>query len=318
MPRFLLAIPDNGAHTMSEPVGEPEAAADASTPAPFDPNEIIAELDRAHGRLPRPAIGAAREHRDVMVPLLIKAIQDATAKVRKGEKVEGNAHFFALFMLTEFRAKEALPAILEAISLPGEGPSDLFADAITTALAGILATLSDDPLTLADSLLRNRDLYEYVRWEAAQMYLHLVRSGRLSRAEAVEHLREHLRHTLDEAADDPIAPLRRAMRASSGTWKTLRSSMTRSRSWRRGRAFRAGPRPGDRRPRCPARFPRAATRSLELRPPIPPRRLRRVFKRPQASASAATTPAPAEAGRSTRSAVWTRMSAESSKRNDRC
>ncbi len=187
---------DKGVDTMSEAVPEQVGTAEAAVP-PFDPERIIAELNGAHRRLPEAAIREAREHRDVMVPRLTQAIRDAMAKVRARDEMDGNAHFFALFLLAEFRAREALPTIMEAVSLPGEGPFELFEDAITTVLAGILATLSDDPLALIDGLIRNGDLNEYVRWEAAQAYMHLVRSGRLPREEAVELLRRHLRRELD-------------------------------------------------------------------------------------------------------------------------
>lgn len=176
-------------------VQEQPATIDAA--APFDPEKIMAELDSACGVLPEAAIREARAHRDVMVPRLIQEIREATAKIRSGQKVEGMAHFFALFMLTEFGAKEALPAIIEAVSLPGEGPFDLFEDAITECLAGILVKLSDDPIPLLDGLIQNQQLNEFVRWEGAQGYAHLVRNGRLSREQAVEHLREHLRREMD-------------------------------------------------------------------------------------------------------------------------
>ncbi|MFI5381502.1 MAG: DUF1186 domain-containing protein [Tepidisphaerales bacterium] len=197
---------DKGVRTMSETVPEPAGAAEAAVP--FDPERIIAELNSGRRHLPEGAIREARLHRDVMVPRLIQTIQNATAKVRAGDNLEGNARFFALFLLGEFKAREGLPAILEAISLPGEQPSELFGDAITTVLAGILVTLSDDPLTLIDELIRNTNLNEYVRWEAAQAYVHLVRDGRLRREEAVEFLRRHLRRELDgEDESEILTPL---------------------------------------------------------------------------------------------------------------
>ena len=181
----------------------PEATAshtdttDAGVPRPFDPEAVIAELHASFERLPEAAMRQAREHRDVMVPRLIQTIREATAVVRQGNKVDGNAHFFALFMLTEFRAKEALPTILEAISLPDEGPFDLFEDAITSSLAGILVALADDPFPLLDALISNRDLNEYVRWEAAQAYVHLVKNGHLTRVQAIERLAQHLRRQVE-------------------------------------------------------------------------------------------------------------------------
>src|SRR5436305_2223237 len=91
-----------------------------------DLDQIISDLDAGYDQLPVEAIRAAREHRELIVPRLVQLIRDAAAAARAGNPPEGNAHFFALFLLTEFEAKEALPAIVEALSLPGELPFDLF------------------------------------------------------------------------------------------------------------------------------------------------------------------------------------------------
>jgi hypothetical protein len=157
-----------------------------------DLDEIIEELDCAGTRLPKEAIRRAQQHRDQVVPRLIEVIRRATQEIREGNKPEGDAHFFALFLLTEFRAKEAFPVILEAVSLPGEGPCDLFDDAITSVLARALVTLVDNPAELLEEMIPNAELNEYVRWEAAQAYCCLVREGRMEREEAVERLRRHL------------------------------------------------------------------------------------------------------------------------------
>jgi len=164
----------------------------------------MAELDAAIGKLPKAAIELLREHRDLAVPRLIEAVRSAAAGAREGDLPEGNAHFLALFLLTEFRATEALPAILEAVCLPGELPFDLFGDTITETLARILPVLADDPPEVLDALIANEELNEYVRWEGAQSYIILVRDGRISRAEAVARLADHLRILIDRD-DAPVA-----------------------------------------------------------------------------------------------------------------
>jgi hypothetical protein len=178
---------------------------ETATPA-VDLDAIIAELDSADEKLPEKAIRDARAHRDEMVPRLVEAIRLATARARAGEPPEGNAQFFALFLLAEFQAKEALPVILEAVSLPGELPFDLFGDAITSTLARVWASLSGDP-DVMDDLIRNRALNEYVRWGAAETYLYLVRDGRIERGEAVERLRRHLREAIENEEDLATAAL---------------------------------------------------------------------------------------------------------------
>ncbi len=161
-------------------------------------DRIVGELDAGVKKLPVEAIREAQQHRDLMVPRLIEVLSSAASEARAGRTPEGNAHFFAIFLLTEFQAEEALPAILEAFSLPGESPFDLFGDAVTSTLAKILAQLAGNRPQVMDGLIADRALNEYVRWEAAQSYVHLVRDGRISREEAVQRLRQHLRQAIDD------------------------------------------------------------------------------------------------------------------------
>jgi len=159
-------------------------------------DKIVSDLDAAGWKLPVGAIREARRHRDAMVPKLIGVLQEASAEARSGGKREGQAPFFALFLLAEFKAKEALPAILEAVSLPGELPFDLFGDAITSILSRVLASLAGDRFEVLDHLIGDQGLNQYVRWEGAQAYLLLVRDRRLTRLEAVQHLQQHLREAI--------------------------------------------------------------------------------------------------------------------------
>ena len=165
-------------------------------------DRIVAELDEGENKLPEQALREAREHRDLMIPRLIEVLQATTSAARQGEKPEGNAHFFAVFLLTEFQAEEAFPAILEAFSLPGDVPSRLFGDAVTSTFPRILAQFAGDRPEVADALIRDSNLNEYVRWEAAQYYVYLVRDGRLTRSEAVERLRQQLLWAMAEQDKD--------------------------------------------------------------------------------------------------------------------
>jgi hypothetical protein len=172
---------------MTEDITADEPAADDVL------NGIMLRLNDAWRQLPVEAIEAARRHRGAIIPRLIEAIRSATAAAAANREVTSQAHFFALFLLTEFRVKEALPAILEAVTLPGESPFDLFGDAITETLSRVLATLAADQPEVIDQLIRNPRLNEFVRGAAAGSYQYLVRDGYLSREEAIERLREHLR-----------------------------------------------------------------------------------------------------------------------------
>ncbi len=170
--------------------------------------DIMTALEAEYtGKLPVAAMRAAQQRREEITPFLIDSIRKATEAVRAGSKVASDAHLFALFLLTEFRSREALPVILEAVSLPEEGPFELFGDAITEDLSSILAELAADTPAVVDELLANRSVNTYVRWEAAQTYLHWVRDERLSREQAVQRLREHLQNAVAERNVDVVSGL---------------------------------------------------------------------------------------------------------------
>lgn len=162
-----------------------------------DLDRIVDNLDNGRGDVLREAVLEAQQHRERITPRLIKVIEDVTAEVRSSRRRrKGNAQFFALFLLTEFRAREALPAIIEAISLPEEGAYHLFGEAVTDCLGQMLAVLAEDSLDLIDGLLANRSLDGFVRTQMAMSYMFLVAKGRLTREEAVERLRVALREAI--------------------------------------------------------------------------------------------------------------------------
>ena len=182
-----------------------ENAASRAITAELD--RIVAGIDADSNVLPVEAIREARQHRDLMIPRLIDVIKEAADEVEAGNKVGKNGHFFALFLLSEFRAEESLPTILEAVSLPGEMPFDLFGDAITSTLARILSQFAGNRPEVMDGLIANREVNEYVRWEGAQAYVYLVRDGLLSRDEAVERLQQHLHRAVEQEDTEIAGPL---------------------------------------------------------------------------------------------------------------
>ncbi len=166
---------------------------------------IISQLDAPFsGSLPERALREAQHRGAEIVPHLIDLIRKATAVVNADGQPTGDGHLFALYLLAELRAKEALAAIVAAVSLPGEGPFDLFGDAITEDLHRILAVLADDQPEIIDQLISDRSIDEYVRWQAARTYLHWVRDGSWTREQAVEQLGQHLA-TARRRADSELA-----------------------------------------------------------------------------------------------------------------
>ena len=75
-------------------------------------DQILWDLNHCDGEYPEAAFQAAREQWNQIVPRLIELIEDAAERTEDDERVTTWGHIGAMFLLTEFDAKEALPAIL--------------------------------------------------------------------------------------------------------------------------------------------------------------------------------------------------------------
>ncbi len=159
--------------------------------------EILTELNAGYHKLPVKAIRAAQQNQELIIPHLIQSIERATEIVAAGDNLEGDTHFFALFLLVEFKAKQAFPAILKAISLPDEGPFELFGDAIHEVIHRAIVVLAEEPLEIIEQLITDASINEYVAWKAARCPLLLVKEKLLTREEAVQLMLRWLRNAID-------------------------------------------------------------------------------------------------------------------------
>ena len=160
-------------------------------PQTLDPDAIIRELDAAFDYLPETALRACQQHRDVMAPRLVAVLEEAARLGREGIVREGNAHLFALFLVTEFREQAAFPAILEIYSFHDPLLEDL--TVATEVPRRVLAVFAGDQPELIESLISSRQLDDYIRWEAAAALCSLVFDGRMTREDAVERLMRQVR-----------------------------------------------------------------------------------------------------------------------------
>lgn len=74
----------------------------------------------------------------------------------------------ASLQLLEFESHfvDAFSTIVETISLPGEGPSELFGDAVGCVFSRILAQFADPECIVIEKLIVNRDILQPIRWDA--------------------------------------------------------------------------------------------------------------------------------------------------------
>lgn len=116
-------------------------------------------------------------------------------------------HIIAVLLLTEFEARNALPALLDSIQLPGRLSSDLYEDFITEDLPRVLAVLVGDDDSVLDRLIWNDEIYEYVRWAAATAYVRLVCDGKRDRDGVVQKFREYLQQAVRDRQEVPATHL---------------------------------------------------------------------------------------------------------------
>ena len=159
--------------------------------------ELVEALDLMAGPQLEKAVRYAHQLGMGFAPQWIGIIEKAT-ECAAVDDLPGNAHTIALFLLTELRAKQALPAIIKSFSLNSDQLDVMWGDVTTELLPRILAALADGQIDLIDSLIANKSIDEYVRWSAASSFVLLVRDGAISRAEAITRLRAHLDRTITE------------------------------------------------------------------------------------------------------------------------
>jgi hypothetical protein len=158
-----------------------------------DLDSLIRELDAGWDRLPEEALRTCQRHRELVTPRLVEVLQEAGRLGREGIAREGSATTYALYLLTEFRAKEALPAVFEIFSLRDPVLDDLIGESVTEFTRRVLTVLADDQPDLIESLIPSPHLNEYIRWEAAGALCQLVKEGRLTRNDALARLVRQMR-----------------------------------------------------------------------------------------------------------------------------
>jgi len=108
-----------------------DTSGDVSTDVELSLKQLIAALDEPHDELPEKLLREAQARRQEITPSLIEVLQHAVGLKREGATYQGNVPFFAMFLLAEFRAKEALPVVMQLLELPDEPRYELIGDTDT-------------------------------------------------------------------------------------------------------------------------------------------------------------------------------------------
>jgi len=118
--------------------------------------ETIFDFQYCGNKFPHQAVKQARELRDWIIPNLIEVVRDATSYARFHVSNNDCSAQFAVHLLAEFQAKEALPAILDSLSLPCDDLWDyMYGEGLYEAMPGIVNRLIGDDPEFYDQKLRD-------------------------------------------------------------------------------------------------------------------------------------------------------------------
>jgi hypothetical protein len=179
----------------------------SATTVEADVEQMIADLRSLDILIVERGIRAAQRNPERAIPRLIAAIENAAEQTLAGHPPRDNTNVAAAFLLAEFKAREALPAILQSLKLPGRLSSDLYGESISEDMPRILSALLTDDFSALDEILRKRDSDKFVRWMAGSTYVRLVRDGKLERNAVVQLLAEHLREAMRINDWEIVTPL---------------------------------------------------------------------------------------------------------------
>ncbi len=152
--------------------------------------EILKELEPYTGKFPMQAMRAAVEQQEAITPELLRVVEAVAENPREyANRRDYQVHFFALFLLAQFREKRAYPAIVKMMSTPGETPFGLVGDTVTEQLSQIFASVYDGNPDLLQGLVESEQVNDYVRSAALDSFLVLENTGQMPRATVVEYFR---------------------------------------------------------------------------------------------------------------------------------
>lgn len=151
--------------------------------------KAIEEITYTTKRFPKEPFAVIQAHAEEAIPYLRKAIEKAI--VEKGDlEKEYQLHFYALFLLAEFRDTKAFELIVELASLPEEVLDCLIGDTVTEGLANILYSTYNGNLELLKKSIWNPKIDDFARSAMLKVIGQLYLDGDLGKDELQEFLNE--------------------------------------------------------------------------------------------------------------------------------
>ena len=139
--------------------------------------EILDSLKEFSEKFPREALQEAQNKRQDIIPELLKALDYVIENIEEVTSGDYFLHMYAMYLLGEFREKQAFPKLVALMHLSEENIS-ILGDSLTEDFPQLLcSTFDDENIQMLLDVIENQELYEYSRSAAVSAYGLLYRTG---------------------------------------------------------------------------------------------------------------------------------------------
>jgi hypothetical protein len=154
-------------------------------------DEIIRALTTFTHKLPKEALSEASQHREELAPRLLDSLDYVAENVKKimDEDPDYHLHFFAMFLLAQFREQRAFPKLVRFLHEDGNTLDFIAGDALIECYKSILCSAYNGDIDLLKAVIEDSGCYEFARSAAASAYAYIVRDGHISRREMTDYFR---------------------------------------------------------------------------------------------------------------------------------
>ncbi len=161
--------------------------------------QILKQFCQARsGVFPKAALQTAVAKKKEITPHLLRILTEASQDIDSlARQKNDNGFLYAMFLLAQFREKEALAPLLAFFSTPGQTAISLTGDVVTESLGQLLAGVSGGEIAPIQEMIENSDIDPFVRGAGLEALLCLVAWGETSPRAVMSYLEELLTGTLE-------------------------------------------------------------------------------------------------------------------------
>ncbi|GAA0365724.1 hypothetical protein GCM10008932_17390 [Alkalibacterium iburiense] len=162
--------------------------------------KVIKELRYFNEQFPQSALEKAIANKEETTQILLKELDHLIENPRMITE-DYMLHIYALFLLAQFREKEAFSKICELVSVSSEQADFMLGDIITEDLSSILYSTFDGDFNTLKSVIEDPVADVYVRGAALDVYGKLYSDGEVSKEEVITYLRKLMSNPYDRETD---------------------------------------------------------------------------------------------------------------------